>query len=59
MSGFLKLLGFLAGGGFIVGGGLFLLSWYRHRKYPDQKKMGFAFIAMGVLLILAESMGWF
>jgi hypothetical protein len=42
---------------FSIGGG-FLFLWYRDRKYLDQKKIGFSFVVMGALLILAYFMGW-
>ena len=48
----------LSGIGLFSSGGIFLFLWYRDRKYPDQKKIGFGFVVMGALLILTYFMGW-
>lgn len=58
MNGYSKVLGYLMAAGFLIAGTGFLFLWYRERKFPDQKKLGFLFVAMGTLLLLAQSMGW-
>jgi hypothetical protein len=49
----MKLVQIIAGIGMVIGGGLLLLAWNRERKYPDQKKLGLAFIAIGCLVALS------
>jgi len=54
----LDVLGYVSGIGFLVGGGVLLFLSYRDRKYPDQKKFGYRFLAIGALLVVARVMGW-
>jgi len=50
----MKLVQLLSGIGMVVAGGLLLAAWYRERKYPDQKKLGFGFLLIGCLVILSS-----
>jgi hypothetical protein len=38
----------------ILGGVLLLLEWKRERKYPNQKTLGFGFIAIGCLTVISS-----
>ena len=58
MKSTLDILGIIAGISFLVGGAIFLYLWYRDRKYPDQKKLGYGFVAVGTILILARLLGF-
>jgi hypothetical protein len=58
MKNFLDVLGFVSGIGFLAGGGILLFLWYRDRKHPDQKKLGYGFLAIGALLVFARVIGW-
>jgi hypothetical protein len=44
--------------GLLVCGSIFLLCWYRDRRHPEWKKLGYGFLAVGLLLLLARFMGW-
>jgi hypothetical protein len=57
MKSALDVLGVIAGVGFLAGGAIFLYLWYRDRKHPDQKKLGYGFVAVGAILILARLLG--
>jgi hypothetical protein len=57
MRNTLDVLGIIAGVGFLVSGAIFLFLWHRDRKHPDQKKLGYAFLAVGAILTLARLLG--
>jgi hypothetical protein len=57
MKSTLDVLGIIAGVGFLASGAGFLFLWCRDRKYPDQKKLGYGFVAIGAILVLARLMG--
>ncbi len=57
MKSTLDVLGIIAGCGFLVAGAIFLFLWHRDHKYPDQKKAGYGFLAIGALLTLARLLG--
>ncbi len=42
----------------ILSGVTFLFLWFRDRKYPDQKKIGFFLLLFGVILVAGNLMGW-
>lgn len=50
----MRLVQMISGIGMVVGGSLLLLAWYRERKYPDQRKVGFGLIAIGCLVALSS-----
>ena len=54
----MKIVQIIASFSLMIGGVLFLLAWYRERKHPNQKLLGFAFLGMGALRILAYVFGW-
>ena len=53
----LGVLGSITAVGFIIGGAIFLCLWYRDRKYPGQKKLGYGFAVLGAILLLARALG--
>ena len=57
MKNALDILGMISGVGFLAAGSIFLYLWYHDRKHPDQKKLGYCFLAVGVLMILAQLLG--
>jgi len=57
MKSTLDVLEIIAGGGFLASGAGCLFLWYRDRKYPDQKKLGYGFVAIGAILVLARLVG--
>ena len=48
----------LSGIGLVVSGSIFLFLWFRDRKYPAQKKIGFFFVFSGAILVVGHLMGW-
>jgi len=58
MKNFQDVLGLVSGIGCLIPGSIFLFLWYRDPKHPDQKKLGYGFLVVGVLLIFARFMGW-
>jgi len=41
----------------LIGGCLILISWFKEKKYPDQKKVGLFCVFMGVTMITARLFG--
>ena len=58
MKNLLDILELVSGIALLVPGSIFLFLWYRDRRHPDQKKLGYGFLAVGLLLLLARFMGW-
>lgn len=58
MDDVLNVLGLVSGTCSLIGGGIFIFLWYRDRKHPNHKKLGYGFLAVGALLLLARFMGW-
>ncbi len=57
MKNTLDVLDIIAGVGFLVSGACFLFLWHRDRKHPDQKKLGYGFLAIGAIVTLARLLG--
>ena len=54
----MEILKLVTGVALLVPGSIFLFCWYQDWRHPEWKKLGYGFLAVGLLLLLARFMGW-